>query len=57
MDSTMQDSELAVSDLFEHGAQVHPDARVIHCPRPPHQPQQRTTTQEVGDEDTSCDPP
>jgi hypothetical protein len=30
MDSTMQDTELLVSDLFEHGRRVHPDAMVFH---------------------------
>ncbi|MGQ4601265.1 long-chain-fatty-acid--CoA ligase [Nocardia sp. R6R-6] len=30
MDSTMQDTELLVSDLFEHGCSVHPDAVVAH---------------------------
>jgi fatty-acyl-CoA synthase len=30
MDSTMQDGELLVSDLLDHGARVHPEARVAH---------------------------
>lgn len=30
MDSTMQDTELLVSDLFEHGRSVHPGAVVTH---------------------------
>jgi fatty-acyl-CoA synthase len=30
MDSTMQDTELSVSDIFEHGRSVHPDAIVAH---------------------------
>ncbi|MFF5985962.1 long-chain fatty acid--CoA ligase [Prauserella flavalba] len=30
MDSTMQNTQLGVSDLFEHGRTVHPGARVVH---------------------------
>ncbi|NMN98399.1 fatty acid--CoA ligase [Antrihabitans stalactiti] len=30
MDATMQDTQLLVSGLFEHGARVHPEARVHH---------------------------
>jgi fatty-acyl-CoA synthase len=30
MDSTMQDVDLLVSDILEHGARVHPDAQVVH---------------------------
>lgn len=30
MDSTMQDTELLVSDLLAHGAMVHPDSRIAH---------------------------
>ncbi len=30
MHSTMQDAELLVSDLLDHGARVHPHAQVIH---------------------------
>src|SRR3954470_11621403 len=30
MDSTMQDRNLLVSTILEHGARVHPDATVVH---------------------------
>lgn len=30
MDSTMQDVDLLVSDLFRHGLRTHPDSRVFH---------------------------
>ncbi|MBN9739140.1 MULTISPECIES: long-chain fatty acid--CoA ligase [unclassified Pseudonocardia] len=30
MDSTMQQTELLVADLLEHGARVHAEARVVH---------------------------
>ena len=30
MDSTMQDVDLLVSDILEHGARVHPGAHVVH---------------------------
>jgi acyl-CoA synthetase (AMP-forming)/AMP-acid ligase II len=30
MDATMQDTQLLVSGLFEHGARVHPEARIHH---------------------------
>jgi fatty-acyl-CoA synthase len=30
MDSTMQDTELLVSEIFQHGARVHPGSEVLH---------------------------